>query len=56
MIGELVHAYVGSGGSVVLVSHDRGIVRELADQALVLDKGQLVAIGAPDEVEYLEAR
>ncbi|GAB2540183.1 ABC transporter ATP-binding protein [Nocardia heshunensis] len=40
-IGELIRAHVGSGGSVVLVSHDPGFVAEVSDEVWTLAGGRL---------------
>ncbi|MGW4244728.1 ABC transporter ATP-binding protein [Nocardia sp. NPDC004722] len=40
-IGELIRAHVGSGGSVVLVSHDPGFVAEVSDEVWTLTGGRL---------------
>ncbi len=46
-----------SGHTVVLVSHDLGVIREHCDRAILLDRGELIAEGDPDEVAdaYAEA-
>lgn len=36
--------------SVVLVEHDLGVVMDISDQIYVLDFGQLIGAGTPDEV------
>ncbi len=38
------------GKTVILVEHNIDIIRELCDQLIVLDSGQLLAIGTPSEV------
>jgi ABC-type polysaccharide/polyol phosphate transport system ATPase subunit len=38
------------GKTLVFVSHDLGVVRELCDRALLLDQGVIAAIGDPVEV------
>ncbi|WP_328602717.1 ABC transporter ATP-binding protein [Nocardia terrae] len=40
-IGKMIRAHVGSGGSVVLVSHDPGFVAEVADEVWTLAGGRL---------------
>ncbi|MTE16853.1 ABC transporter ATP-binding protein [Nocardia aurantiaca] len=40
-IGELIRAHIGSGGSVVLVSHDPGFVAEVSDEVWTLASGRL---------------
>jgi putative ABC transport system ATP-binding protein len=56
VVADLARRHVAGGGTVVLVSHDLPVVREVADQVLVLDQGRLVATGHPHEIDYLEAR
>jgi putative ABC transport system ATP-binding protein len=53
LITDLARAHVAGGGTVVLVSHDLAVVRDVADEVVVLDAGRLVTAGHPDEVEYL---
>jgi putative ABC transport system ATP-binding protein len=45
---------VAAGMTVVVVSHNAGQARRLADYVLVLKSGRLVASGATDEVAYLK--
>jgi putative ABC transport system ATP-binding protein len=45
---------VAAGMTVVLVSHNTGQARRLADHVLVLKSGRLVASGPADEVAYLK--
>lgn len=56
VVAELARDHVTSGGTVVLVSHDLHVVRDIADHVLVLDSGRLVAAGNPQEIDYLETR
>ena len=35
----------------VMVEHDMGLVMDIADRVLVLDFGQCIALGTPDEVQ-----
>ena len=39
------------GVTVLLVEHDMGVVMDLSDHVVVLDFGQVLAAGAPDEVK-----
>ena len=39
------------GVTVLLVEHDMGVVMDLSDQVVVLDFGQVLAMGAPAEVQ-----
>jgi ABC-type polysaccharide/polyol phosphate transport system ATPase subunit len=45
------------GGSLVIVSHDHGVVRERSDQVAWIGDGRLISIGDPATVvgEYLDA-
>lgn len=56
LIVTVARDHIAAGGTVVLVSHDRGVVRAVAGRVLVLDGGRLVAAGRPSEIDYLEAR
>jgi branched-chain amino acid transport system ATP-binding protein len=38
------------GVTVILIEHDMGLVMDISHRVLVLDFGELVAVGAPDEV------
>lgn len=49
MIGH-IRAFVGGGGVVVLVEHDLPRVMRVADHVVVLDRGRVLAQGAPDVV------
>ena len=55
VIGGLVADYVDAGGTVVLVSHDRGLIDSVATQVLVLEDGRLVAGGSPGCLEISAA-
>jgi energy-coupling factor transport system ATP-binding protein len=48
----VVRALRDGGTSVVLVSHDLDEVAEVADRVCVLQAGELLAVGAPEEVFY----
>ncbi len=50
-LGRLVLELRGAGGlSILLVEHNMGLVRRLCDRAVVLDAGQVIAEGTPEEV------
>lgn len=37
--------------SIIMVEHDMGLVMDIADRVMVLDFGQRIAIGTPEEVQ-----
>ena len=39
------------GISIILVEHDMGLVMDIADRVMVLDFGERIAIGSPEEVQ-----
>jgi branched-chain amino acid transport system ATP-binding protein len=39
------------GVTVVLIEHDMGVVMDISDRVVVLDRGRRIAIGTPDEVQ-----
>jgi lipopolysaccharide transport system ATP-binding protein len=53
---ERIAQFKAQGCTILLVSHDTGLVSKLCDEALWLDKGQVVARGDAQEVveQYLE--
>lgn len=53
VIGALVADYVSTGGTVVLVSHDRDLIESVAAQVLILKDGRLVACARPGDLEDL---
>ncbi len=56
VVTDLARRHVAGGGTVVLVSHDLDVVRDVADHVLVLDNGHLTAAGGPRDIDYLEIR
>jgi branched-chain amino acid transport system ATP-binding protein len=39
------------GVTVVLIEHDMGVVMDISDRVIVLDRGRRIAVGAPAEVQ-----
>jgi branched-chain amino acid transport system ATP-binding protein len=39
------------GIAIILVEHDMGLVMDIADRVMVLDFGERIAVGAPDEIQ-----
>jgi putative ABC transport system ATP-binding protein len=52
-VEDVVRELVRGGRTAVLVSHDAGQARRIADQVLVLRRGALVETGPANEVGYL---
>jgi branched-chain amino acid transport system ATP-binding protein len=50
LAGIVLELRSSSGLSILLVEHNMGLVRRLCDRAVVLDAGQVIAEGTPDEV------
>lgn len=51
-----LNKFKAQGGTIVMVSHDLSLIRNLCDETALLAKGKIVSQGAPDEVAdaYLE--
>jgi branched-chain amino acid transport system ATP-binding protein len=43
------------GKTILLIEHDMGLVMDIADQVVVLDFGQKIAEGTPEEIRHNEA-
>jgi ABC-type branched-subunit amino acid transport system ATPase component len=58
-IAGIVRSLKEDGKTVVLIEHDMGVIRQLADHIIVMDEGKLLAEGEPAEVltrrEVIEA-
>jgi len=39
------------GSTIVLIEHDMGVVMDISDKVVVLDRGRRIAAGTPDEVQ-----
>jgi branched-chain amino acid transport system permease protein len=49
-LSRIVRAVRNQGGAVLLVEHNFPLVRSLADRVVVLSRGEVVVVAAPDEV------
>jgi ABC-type phosphate transport system ATPase subunit len=54
-IEETVTDLTSRDRTVVLVSHDAAQARRTADHVLLIDRGRLIAHGAAEHIDYLEA-
>ena len=43
------------GTTIVMIEHDMGVVMDLSDRVVVLNFGQKIADGTPDEVQQNES-
>ena len=50
-LGELLRKLRGEGMAILLVEHDMDFVMGLVDRVVVMDFGQKIAEGLPDEVQ-----
>jgi polar amino acid transport system ATP-binding protein len=53
MVGEVLQVMkdlVGAGMTMIIVSHEMGFTREVADRVVVMDAGSIIEQGAPDVV------
>lgn len=49
-VAEILRELRGEGLALIVVEHNLGVVRQLADHVVVLDAGRVVAEGTPDDV------
>jgi ABC-type branched-subunit amino acid transport system ATPase component len=49
-IARVVESLKDDGKTIVLIEHDMGVIRRLADHVIVMDEGKLLAEGAAAEV------
>jgi ABC-type polysaccharide/polyol phosphate transport system ATPase subunit len=47
---ERLRSFHDRGKTIVIVSHDAGMIKSFCDRVLLINKGQLIADGPPDEV------
>lgn len=53
MVGEvldIMKELALKGMTMVIVTHEMGFAREVADRVIFMDEGQIVEIGKPDEI------
>lgn len=49
-LGEIIYKIRDMGVTVVLVEHDMGLVMRISEEVLVLDYGEIICEGTPEEV------
>jgi len=49
-LGEIIYRIRDMGITVILVEHDMGLVMRISDEVLVLDYGEIIAEGRPEDV------
>jgi branched-chain amino acid transport system permease protein len=54
-VASVVRRLSGSGLGVLLVDHNLSLIRAACDRVYVVDHGQVLATGTPDEVFAHEA-
>jgi ABC-type branched-subunit amino acid transport system ATPase component len=50
IVSDILRELKAGGAAVILVEHDMGLVRELADFCYVLDSGKVLAEGTPEQI------
>jgi len=50
-LGEILGEIAGQGITILLVEHDMGLVMRISHEVLVLDYGEVIAEGTPQEVK-----
>ncbi|MEW6554995.1 MAG: ABC transporter ATP-binding protein [Actinomycetota bacterium] len=50
-LGEIIYRIRDMGVTVVLVEHDMGLVMRISEEVLVLDYGEVIAEGSPEEIK-----
>ncbi len=51
-LGDLLRSLAATGLGVLLVEHDMGLVMKVCDVIYVLDLGQIIAHGTPNEIQH----
>jgi branched-chain amino acid transport system ATP-binding protein len=49
-LGEIIYRIREMGVTIILVEHDMGLVMRISDEVLVLDYGEIISEGTPEEV------
>jgi len=49
-LGEIIYGIRDMGVTVILVEHDMGLVMRISEEVLVLDYGEIIAEGTPEEI------
>jgi polar amino acid transport system ATP-binding protein/general L-amino acid transport system ATP-binding protein len=53
MVGEVLdvmRALAGSGVTMMVVTHEMGFARQVADRVIFMDSGRIVEVGTPAEI------
>ncbi|RZB32001.1 MAG: branched-chain amino acid transport system ATP-binding protein [Desulfobacteraceae bacterium Eth-SRB1] len=54
-LGELLKKILNRGVTMILVEHDMSLTMEISDKIVVLDQGEILAVGTPREIQSNEA-
>jgi branched-chain amino acid transport system ATP-binding protein len=49
-LGEIIYRVRDLGVTILLVEHDMGLVMQISDEVIVLDYGEIISAGTPQEV------
>jgi ABC-type polar amino acid transport system ATPase subunit len=47
---EVMKSLAADGMTMVIVTHEMGFAREVADRVVMIDEGRIVEIGPPDTI------
>ena len=47
---DTIRKLASDGMTMIIVSHEMGLVREISDQVVMMDEGQIVELGTPVEI------